>query len=291
MASAVGSASVESLIPGYYPIMPLGKATSFVDTHGNVPIHSTEAMEESLGAMIKAGFAPQRDAFTGTEFLDAQSILRNSAYVPGTLGSPGTIFIEPSFTARQGEAKFTVHVVNQLGNSNTTNIQKTDRGWINSAPGRFYPDFQALTEHLLSTIGGVSHVVGDCMGIHFFSGEQRNKVIKQLESSAPGTYICFAHEPTEEFKECKDSDPTKRNVVMWKSQTGINLAFFHYDSVMKEWKNGGPVRHAREEMDSTGGSASPERRPEILSDSTLGGLIGKKIRGAGMEPTPLLLDK
>jgi hypothetical protein len=269
--------------------MPLGKATSFIDTHGNAPIHSSQAMEETLGEMIKAGFAHQRDAFTGTEFLDAQSIMRNSAYVPGTLGSPGTIFIEPSSTAGRGEAKFTVHVVNQLGNRNTTNIQKTDRGWLNSAPEKFYPDFQALTDHLLSTIGGVSHVVGDCMGIHFFSVEQRSKVIQKLESSAPGTYICFAHEPTEEFRE--DSAPTKRNVVMWKSQTGINLAFFHYDSLMKEWKNGGPLRHMTEEMDSTGGSASPERRPEILSDSTLGGLIGKKIRGAGMEPTPLRLDK
>ncbi|MCX6989889.1 MAG: hypothetical protein NTX49_02310 [Chlamydiae bacterium] len=277
-------------IPGYFPELPPAKATTFIQQYGNLPIHSSSDMDEMLAGMVKFGHASPKDSFTGTTSVDVKSIMKNSAHIDRTEGSPGTIFIAPG----DEPGKFTVSVVNQLGDACTTTIRKrAEGGWLNSTPGRIYRDFRELTEHLFLTIGAVAHVVGDSMGILFFTPEQRKLAIAKLEYSAPGTYICFAHEPTEEFKEIEEGPPTKRNVIMWKSEDGLNLAFFHYDSTSRQFLNGGPNRLAQDlgfALGCTGGSISPAKRVEILSDSTLGGLIGKKIRGQGLEPTPLILD-
>ena len=268
-------------IQGYYPA-PSAKPTSIVEKYGILPIHSSSDMEGILTGMVKYGQACRTDSFTGTIPVDVQSIMKNSAYVTGTEGSPGTILIAPG----SEPGKFNVSVVNQLGDVFTCPIRKkAEGGWLNNSPGTVYPTFKQLTEHLLSTVVGV---VGDCMGIQFFTVEQRNLAIEKLGYSTPGTYICFAHEPTDEFQE--NELPTKRNVLMWKTEKGIDLAFFHYDSKIRQWLNGGPQKPMDEEIGCTGGSISPASRVEILSDSTLGGLIGKKVRGPGIEPTPLMLD-
>ena len=184
------ASSVSFSVPGYYPALSPTKATRFIETYGNLPIHTSSDMKEILGGMVKSGQTSAKDDFTGTMPIDVKSIMKNSAHVINTEGSPGTIFIAPD----SEEGKFTVHVVNQLGDTCTTTIRKkVEGGWLNSSPGKVYRNFAELTEHLFYTIAGVSPVIGDCLGIQFFTAEQRKIAISKLESSAPGTYICFAH--------------------------------------------------------------------------------------------------
>jgi|GEM_PF-5883808 len=272
---------------GYYPEPQTTKPQCSAEIYGNLPIHDREGMKNILEAMQKLGIALERSAITGHMEIDAEMIMKNSAHIADTVGSPGTIFIIPKPSRDSALQKFTVIVVNQLGDIFKETIRKSpERGWSYKAPDAFHLTYESLLKDLLINV----RVVGDCMGIQFFTPNQRTQAITKLESSIPGTYICFAHEPTEEFKEAEHASPTKRNVLMWKTETGLQIAFFHYNSEERQWLNGGPQIATREEMDSTGGSVSPYEKELPISDSTLEGLIRKKITAVGLEPTPLSLD-
>jgi hypothetical protein len=127
---------------------------------------------------------------------------------------------------------------------------------------KHYPSFALLSEDLLS---GMQDILGSLSPIPYLSSDKIETTLVKLSQSEPGTYIAFAHAPTqEERSEPEMVAPKKRNVLLWINDAReIKEAHFHFEPSVNQWLNGGPIRSSEAE--------------DVLSDATLAGLISKKI--------------
>ena len=185
---------------------------------------------------------------------DADMLLKESAYIEGTSGSPGTFFFAKNEQVKETGA-FEAVVVNRLGEKTLTSLRQFAGGWMLGSSATVYKSLTALCKELTA---GMEDILGGVDGIPFMNAEQAEKAVAKLSTEAPGTYLLFSHTPLINAEEGQQ----KRNVIFWVGKDGdLNHAHFHYDQSKKLWINAGPYW-------------SLEDTPK---DPTLAGLIEKKI--------------
>ncbi|MBM3207563.1 MAG: hypothetical protein FJZ57_03030 [Chlamydiae bacterium] len=229
---------------------------------------SLKAVNETLGLDIQ---------FQGIPSIDAENLLQISSHVNNSAGSPGTVLIvetnKNSIEANRYEAK----VVNRHGQIVSTQLTRCINGWMLEKNPKVYPSFSALTEELLS---GMQDILGSLTAIPFLSSSKIDIALSKLVKADPGTYIAFAHVPSQQERaESHLVAPVKRNVLLWVNKDGnIEEAHFHFEPRINKWLNGGP-------------QINPVQ-VDVPSDETLVGLIQKKMELQGsssITPIPLNL--
>lgn len=224
------------------------------------PVHSLEKLEILQNELIASGKA-NSNSFSRTAYSIANSILSSSSHVSGTLGSPGTYLVYP---LNSSDNKYEAIIVNELGDETLHSLTRVLGGWKLDKDESIYRSLEELNQKFFS---GLESTLGlGSYGIPFLSFDQIESVIAKLSQEESGTYVCFAHLPANEANENSELlSPVKRNIVLWKTEDGfIEQAHFHFDPRICMWLNGGPC-------------INPRSLEEILSSTTLAGLIEKKI--------------
>jgi hypothetical protein len=200
---------------------------------------------------------------SGSCFTHAIELLKNSAHIANTLGSPGTMMIIPQSLGKD-DHQYEAIVVNRQGEPSVYTLKRFVSGWMIGKQLTVYKTFADVTAHLLA---GMEDLIGNSYGIPFFTSSQIHAVLLKLSQKEPGTYVALAHEPLQEhIIDGLNVSAMKRNVIAWVNQEGnLEHAHFHFDPSKIYWFNGGP------QLSQEG---------EVLKDKTLQGLIETKIENS-----------
>jgi hypothetical protein len=199
----------------------------------------------------------------GSCYTLAIELLKNSAHIPNTLGSPGTLMIIPQSLGKN-DHQYEAIVVNRQGEPSVYNLKRFVSGWMIGNQTTVYKTFADVTTQLLS---GMEDLIGNSHGIPFFTSSQIQAVLLKLSQKEPGTYVVFSHEPLKEHViDGLNVSAMKRNIIAWVNQEGnLEHAHFHFDPSKIFWLNGGPQL---------------SQETEVLKDKTLQGLIEAKIENS-----------
>ena len=215
--------------------------------------HAFQAINTNLGTSL----IPQ-----GSASVDAEQMMELSSHVDNNGGSPGTVLLVNVGSSQADSSKFEAKVVNRHGQIISTPLTRCVNGWMSDKGAKHFTTFSSLSEDLLS---GMQDILGSLTPIPYLSSDKIETTLTKLSQSESGTYIAFAHAPTqEERSEPGLVAPKKRNVLLWiNNAREIKEAHFHFEPSVNQWLNGGPLQFSDAE--------------DVLSDATLNGLISKKI--------------